>query len=530
MDIDITLHRLLVQWLYARYSINRFVLQYLRIFSLTLFFIISFGGSIALCQPSEVIHHKTQFRGVWIATVRNLDWPSEPGLSVRRMKKEFVKQLDMLRELGMNAVIVQIRPVGDALYPSRLEPWSEFLTGVQGKAPPGSFDPLTFMIEETHKRCMEFHAWFNPYRGIRNMKSAVISKDHVYYQHPEWFVQYGDHVYFDPGMTPARIFVENVIADVVTRYDIDAVHFDDYYYPYRIEGQEFPDSMSFSLYGNDFPTDKKEDWRRENINLLVSELFDTINQIKPWVHFGISPFGVWRNKSRDPRGSETETLQTNYDDLFGDALTWLSNGWLDYIVPQCYQFMGRKIMDYRIVTRWWNDNQFGVNYYIGQGPFRLGSGDRGAQWTEGNEIDRQMQFNDSIPNLLGSVFFRSLTFQENPLGVNDSLRTKYYRYPALAPPSHHDTGRKNDIHITGVKRKIRPGKVKLKWETDATEKVRYFVIYRSSNSELAENILAITSKSRISISRKIDFDPDELFISAVNIYRIEGNVFSVLVD
>ncbi|RLD17759.1 MAG: hypothetical protein DRI69_11620, partial [Bacteroidetes bacterium] len=294
-----------------------------------------------------------------------------------------------------------------------------------------------------------------------------------------------------------------------------------------LEGQEFPDSVSFSLYGKDFTPEKREDWRRENINLLVSELFDTINQLKPWVHFGISPFGVWRNKSRDPRGSNTQTLQTNHDDLFGDAMTWLRNGWLDYITPQCYQYMGRKIMDYRIVTQWWNDNHFGVNYYIGQGPFRLGVDSRGAQWNDGNEIDRQMQFNDSVPNLLGSAFFRSQTFRDNPLGVSDSLRTKYYKYPALAPPSHHDNDRINNINISDIKLKVRSGKVKLKWETDGAEEMRYYVIYRSGDQEHPEGILTLSSKSRLKIDRNIDFNPDALHISAVDKYRIESKAFPV---
>jgi uncharacterized lipoprotein YddW (UPF0748 family) len=265
------------------------------------------------------------------------------------MKKEFIAQLDLLHELGINAVVVQVRPSADAMYESAFEPWSEFLTGTQGKAPRRNWDPLSFMIEESHERCMEFHAWFNPYRGVRFVETAVVAKEHIYFQHPDWFVQYGDHGYFDPGVPAARKFVERVIADVVTRYDIDGVHFDDYYYPYRIAGEVFPDSASFAKYGGTYPLDQKDDWRRENINMLVRELHDTINALKPWVHFGISPFGVWRNKSNDPRGSDTNTSQTNYDDLFGDAVKWMEEGWLDYIVPQCYQYLGRDIMDYRVV-------------------------------------------------------------------------------------------------------------------------------------------------------------------------------------
>jgi len=484
-----------------------------------------FTGQIPSSAQNEtrLIHHKRQFRGVWIATVRNLDWPSKPGLSVRRLQKQYIKQLRRLKEIGMNAVIVQIRPTADTFYPSELEPWSEFLTGVQGKAPKSSFDPLEFMIEETHKRSMEFHAWFNPYRAIRNLEEARIAPSHIYNQNPQWFVQYGKDTYFDPGIVPARKFVEKVIADVVSRYDVDAVHFDDYYYPYTLEGIEFPDSLSFSKYHGKFTEENKGDWRRENINLLVKELYDTINHIKPWVHFGISPFGVWRNKSQDPEGSDTHTLQTNYDNLYGDAITWLRNGWLDYILPQCYQFLGRPIMDYRVVTRWWNDHNFGVNFYIGQGPFRLGNPERGVEWTQGNEIDRQLYFNDSIPNLLGTAYFRSQTFMDNPLGVNDSLKNKFYKYPAIPPASHHDATKTCDLKITSVDYQLKKKKITIRWQADFPEQVRYYVIYKNNETNDPENIVAVTSNNSIILKLKsLDVDPSNLNITIVDRYRKEN--------
>lgn len=480
-------------------------------------------GNIIAQSNDEVKHYKRQFRGVWIATVRNLDWPSRPGLSVRKQKKEYVKQLDLLKDLGMNAVIVQVRPIADAFYPSEYEPWSEFLTGEQGKPPAASFDPLEFMIDEAHKRAMEFHAWFNPYRAARINPEIVLSPDHIYYQHRDWFVEYGKDLYFDPGIVPARKFVEKVIADVVTRYDIDAVHFDDYYYPYRLEGIAFPDSLSFSKYPRAFTQETKEDWRRDNINLLVHELYDTINYIKPWVHFGISTFGVWRNKSRDPDGSDTHTLQTNYDDLYGDALKWLRNGWQDYILPQCYQYMGRPIMDYRIVSQWWSEHNYGTNYYIGQGPFRLGNADRGERWTEGNEITRQLRYNDSIPNLLGSAYFRSQTFMDNPLGINDSLKSVFYKYPAIAPASHHDFSRTFDVNINTVIKKFSKKKIVLNWDVDRPKQVRYYVIYRSGNIDDPENIIAVTTESSISLKKRLlTMEPDDLMITAFDKYRIES--------
>jgi len=475
-------------------------------------FLIQF--TITAQDNPDVIFHKRQFRGVWIATVRNLDWPSKTGLKSRQLKKEYIKQIEKLKDLGMNAVIVQVRPIADAFYPSKYEPWSEFLTGKQGKAPTPYFDPLEFMIKETHKRAMEFHAWFNPYRAARSNMEAYISPNHVIFKHPEWFVKYGKDIYFDPGMEPARKFVEKVIIDVVTRYDIDAVHFDDYYYPYRLKGKEFPDSLSFSMYHRGFTIENKDDWRRGNINLLVKELYTKINHIKPWVHFGISPFGVWRNKSQDPDGSDTQTLQTNYDDLYGDARTWLQNGWLDYILPQCYQYLGRDIMDYRVVTKWWSNHNFGVNFYIGQGPFKLGVIKRGLPWTKRNEIERQLYFNDSIPNLLGSTYFRAETFTDNPLGVNEIIKNKFYKYPALPLVSHHDAERIFDIKIN-AEYKITKNNIILKWNVNSPEQVRYYVIYKSSNITNSRNIIKVTTETELSIKRKsLAVEPETLTIKS----------------
>ena len=497
-----------------------------------LLFLVIIQYPLSAQRPAErVLNQKRQFRGVWIATVRNLDWPSKPGLNVRKMKKEYIQLLDKLKEIGMNAVVVQVRPVADAFYPSAYEPWSEFITGEQGKAPSLFFDPLEFMIEEAHVRCLEFHAWFNPYRAVRDIESFKLAPGHVYLNHPEWFVQYGRDTYFDPGMVPARKFVEKVIADVVSRYDIDAVHFDDYYYPYTLEGVEFPDSLSFSMYKGDFTGESIGDWRRENVNTLVRELYDTINYLKPWVHFGISPFGVWRNKADDPRGSETSTLQTNYDNLYGDALTWLKNGWLDYIVPQCYQYLGRPIMDYRVVAKWWSDNSYGANLYIGQGPFRLGTTDRGDPWAEGNEIARQLYFNDSIPNLQGSVYFRAKTFVDNPLGVNDTLKNYFYKFPALPPSSHLNAGQNNQLTFSGMDYTEKKKTITLTWETDFPEQARYYVVYNSPDINDPKNIVAITSETRLKLKKNDESPPlESLYLTVIDLYRKESQAYGFVIE
>ncbi len=483
----------------------------------------------AFAQNPEISHHhKRQFRAAWMATVRNLDWPSKPGLSNRRLKKEYIKQLDQLHDLGMNAVIVQIRPSGDALYPTTLAPWSEFLSGKQGEAPANSFDPVAFMIEEAHQRSMEFHAWFNPYRGIRNYQQAMLATNHIYHQHPEWFVFYGKDAYIDPGMIPARKYLVQIIAEVVGRYDIDAVHFDDYYYPYRLKGLEFPDSLSFAQYGAGYNAESKGDWRRENVNQLVEELYDTINHLKPWVQFGISPFGVWRNKSRDARGSDTQTKQTNYDDLYGDALTWLQNGWLDYIIPQSYEYLGRDIMDYRVVARWWEENRFGINYYIGQSPYRLDDPNRGKPWVNGNEIVRQLYFNDSIPGLQGSAFFRSTTFLDNPLGLNDSIRNRFYKFPALPPVSSHDRDRDCEVKITKVEYHLKKKKMLLGLQVDNPDFARFYVLYKNSDITKPEHILLITSQTELRVKLRPDLDLSQMYITVVDRYRHESSPYKIV--
>jgi uncharacterized lipoprotein YddW (UPF0748 family) len=270
-----------------------------------------------------------EFRGVWVASVDNIDWPSSKNLSVEAQKAEFIKLLDMHQQNGMNAIIVQIRPAGDALYPSQLEPWSEFLTGKQGQPPVPYYDPLTFMVKETHIRGMEFHAWLNPYRAVFNMQRSSVAATHLTKLHPEWFLVYGDKKYFNPALPEVRQHTARVVKDIVTRYDIDAIHMDDYFYPYRITGKEFPDQQSFAQYGKGMD---KENWRRSNCDSIIKLLYQTIRTANPRVKFGISPFGVWRNKSQDPMGSETKAGQTNYDDLYADILLWMNKGWIDYVV------------------------------------------------------------------------------------------------------------------------------------------------------------------------------------------------------
>ncbi len=369
-----------------------------------------------------------EFRGVWVASVENIDWPSKKTLTVAQQKEEYINLLNMHQANGMNAVVVQIRPAGDALYPSQYEPWSEYLTGKQGLPPVPYYDPLEFMILETHKRGMEFHAWINPYRAVFNISKSSIAPTHITKLHPEWFVVYGDKKYFNPGIPEVREHTLRVIKDIVARYDIDAIHMDDYFYPYRISGKEFPDQKTFEQYGGEL---KKDDWRRSNCDSVIVQLYRTIRSTNPRVKFGISPFGVWRNKSQDPMGSDTKAGQTNYDDLYADILLWLDKGWIDYVTPQLYWERGHKLADYDVLLKWWNNYGYGKHIYIGQGIYRAGSNEA---WKKKDELPSQIQELRKYNTTQGSIYFNSKAFERNPNGWNDSLKNNYYKYPALVPP------------------------------------------------------------------------------------------------
>lgn len=383
-----------------------------------------------LLTTSSIAQPKYEFRGVWVATVDNIDWPSEKYLSSDSQKHEFTKLLDMHQRNGMNAIIAQIRPATDAFYPSQYEPWSEWLTGTQGKPPAPYYDPLEFMITETHKRGMEFHAWINPYRAEFNIYNSSISPTHITRLHPEWFLNYGTIKLFDPGNKDVQKYVTNVVKDVVMRYDVDAIHFDDYFYPYRIAGKEFPDTASFAKYGNGL---SKDDWRRSNVDSIIYALSKVIKHENKYCKFGVSPFGVWRNIDKDAEGSNTKAGQTNYDDLYADILLWLKSKWIDYVVPQLYWEFSQPKVPFATLISWWANHTYGRQMYIGHGVYRAFEG-KSSAWKNPNELPNQIKKLREYPQLQGSVYFSSKTFNRNPNGWNDSLRNNYYKYPALIPP------------------------------------------------------------------------------------------------
>lgn len=442
-----------------------------------------------------------EFRAVWVATVANIDWPSKKGLSVEEQKAEFIKLADMHHKNGMNALIVQVRPAADAFYNSDLEPWSEYLMGEQGKAPTPTYDPLKFMIEETHKRCMEFHAWFNPYRVVVDSKNKNLSENHICNKHPEWLLKYGNREYFDPGIPAARDFTVKVIKDVVKRYDVDAIHFDDYFYPYKIWKKEFPDTASFAKYKGEYTKETKDDWRRNNVNTIIKMLNDTIKSVKPYVKFGISPFGVWRNKDKDPKGSATKAGQTNYDDLYADVLLWLKEGWIDYILPQVYWHIGKKVADYKIITDWWCNNHFNKHLYIGHGVYRMDKKSKTKAWRKKDEIIKQIELNREKPEILGSAYFSSKTFFKNPRKINKRLKKRVYKYAALVPPMPELDDKAPDSP-EGIKVKTESGKKVISWnkQNDAW----YYVVYKLKKGEepSAKNIIGVVKNNKIDIAKR----------------------------
>lgn len=453
-----------------------------------------------------------EFRGVWIATVENIDWPSSKYLSTAQQKKEFIDLLDLFKSLNFNAIIFQIRPSADAFYNSKYEPWSSYLTGTNDKEPLPYYDPLAFIIDETHKRGMEFHAWLNPYRAIVNYKKYQSNPFRLTYEKSEWFVNYGKNKYFNPGLPKVRKYTNKVIADIVQNYDIDAIHFDDYFYPYKIKDEKFPDKDAFKKYGGDYYPNNIDDWRRENVNIIIEELYTTIKTIKPWVQFGISPFGVWRNKSIDPAGSDTHAGQTNYDDLYADILLWLKNGWLDYVLPQAYWHIGHKRADYKNIVNWWADNNYHTNLYIGQGMYRLGDKKENRYWKkkEPNEIEKQLDLNNSISQIQGSVFFSAKSFLKNPLEINNLLRTKYYQNPILPPSTNHKV-KYIPEPVFNIKVKKNKNKTyRLSWESipeNKEKKAIKFVVYKFRKDEKIDienksNIIALTGNKYFDIKKK----------------------------
>lgn len=367
---------------------------------------------------------KREFRGAWIQCVNG----QFQGMSAQQMQQMLTRQLDYLQDAGINAVIFQVRAEADALYRSSFEPWSRFLTGVQGKAPSPRWDPLQFMIDACHERGMELHAWINPYRA-KTKGTAALSPNHPYNKFPERFIEYDGQLYFDPGLPENRKYICMIVRDIVSRYDVDAIHMDDYFYPYPNPAVKFRDDPSFAQYGRGYAN--KADWRRDNVNVLIKEIHQTVRACKPWVKFGVSPFGIYRNQKNDPNGSATNGLQ-NYDDLYADVLMWVNNGWVDYNIPQIYWEMGHKAADYTTLVRWWAKNSAHRPLFIGQDVMRTVKA-RDLQSPSIHQMAAKMRLQRSFSTIQGSCQWYSTALVQNPGNYGTMLKQEYHRYPALMP-------------------------------------------------------------------------------------------------
>jgi uncharacterized lipoprotein YddW (UPF0748 family) len=376
---------------------------------------------LSACRSTDIV--PTEFRAVWVATVANIDWPAKPNLPIQRQKQAFITILNQLQKMHMNALIVQIKPTADAFYPSRYWPWSQYLTGTQGRYP--GYDPLAFMLAETHKRHIEFHAWFNPYRISTHDRLNQLATNNPARQHSSWVVRYGGQLYFDPGIPDVRHFIVRSIGEIVRNYAIDAIQFDDQFYPYPLAQQDFPDNMTYQTYGK-LHFSQKADWRRNNVNLLVQDVSRTIKQIKPRVQFGISPFGVWRNKAVDPTGSPTHTKVTDYNSLYADTRIWIRRGWLDYIAPQIYWNIGFAPAAYDQLVPWWVNEVAGTNVrlYIGHAVYKIGTVP--GPWSHPEEMPDQLKFNRQFKAVYGNIFFSMKDLFANRLGFTDRLINDIY--------------------------------------------------------------------------------------------------------
>lgn len=456
----------------------------LRVF-LSLFLIV-FMVSAGYSQTS-----KREFRGAWIQCVNG----QFQGMSKDKMQSTLKYQLDELQKDGVNAIIFQVRPECDALYVSDIEPWSRFLTGRQGTNP--GWDPLQWMIDESHKRGMELHAWINPYRA-KTKNTFEMANNHIAIKHPDYVFAYDGQLILNPGMPECRDYICNVVRDIVSRYDVDGLHIDDYFYPYPVKGQKIPDADIYNKNNNGISN--INDWRRDNVNVFVKQLGETIHEVKPWVKFGVSPFGIYRNKKNDAQlGSETNGLQ-NYDDLYADVLMWVNNGWIDYCVPQLYWEIGHKAADYKTLIKWWNKYASNRLLFIGEDIERTVK-NADPDNPKINQMSAKRRLHSEMPNVQGTVLWYAKAAVDNVGNYGMALRNGYWKYPALQPLMPFIDG-KSPKKVRSVKAMEIDGKKILFWTAPKgkgwqNEAVKY-VVYRFDASEKVDiskssNIVAITT-------------------------------------
>ena len=464
-------------------------------------FLIAMTLSIAQTQPQAP---KREFRGAWMHIIGQSQYAA---MTPQQTQAYLRHQLNSLQEAGCNAVIWQIRPQADAAYPSSLEPWSRYISGTAGVAPSPAWDPLRFMITEAHSRGMELHAWINPYR-VTASKGEMPAPGHIYYRHPEWFLAYADgKIYFDPGLPQSRDFICQVVTDIITRYDVDAIHMDDYFYPYPVEGVDFPDDASYTAYGAGL---ERGDWRRHNVDLLIEQLHHTIAAIKPWVRLGISPFGVWRNIKSDPDGSRTDALQC-YDALYADCIKWTRLGWVDYMVPQLYWELEHRRAPALELSNWWSRHAYDRHMYYGLSVHNLMTHHDIPDSLCPTQLGHRLRLQRSLSGVHGVTWWPGYTVVQNFHGVADSLRTSLMSTPALIPP-YTWLDSVPPTPVSNLRYRHIAGRAVLTWDsghtTDEMQRAVRFVVYRFRASEPVDSdnpaaIIAVTPSNTLTLPEDV---------------------------
>ncbi len=412
---------------------------------------------------------KRELRGVWVATVQNIDWPSPHNYDGAKQKSEFIDLLNSHQKTGINALFVQIRTASDALYAKSAEPWTTYLSGKQGQAPSPYYDPLEFMIDQTHARGMEFHAWLNLNRASMSSRS-LLSSEHVARKHPEWLLSYNGQLLFDFGIPAVRHYIAGLVRNIIVNYDVDGIHFDDYFYPYPDPKSTLKDEDTYLKYRH--AGESKADWRRRNTSALIQEISETIRKTNPKIKFGISPFGIWRHKTSDPvNGMPTVRGLQSYDDLYADTDHWLKQGWLDYIAPQLYWDTSHRVAPFKPLADWWNAHSYGKPVYFGMASYHLGD-----VWTN-KEMKKQVEISRSMSNGQGLIFYSSTSLTKNTKAFRDTLRRNYFAHTALLPTSPW-----LDSIAPHAPAQVFLANKKLKWqageESDDGDPVAYYVVYR----------------------------------------------------
>lgn len=463
-----------------------------------------------------------EFRGVWVATVANIDWPTKPGLSTQQQQDELIKILDRCKEMNFNAVVLQIRPTADALYASELEPWSYYLTGEMGKAPDPYYDPLAFAVEAAHERGLELHTWFNPYRALHPNNKGKVADNHISKTHPEVVHKYGPYLWMDPAEPLVQQHSLDVIMDVVNRYDIDGVHMDDYFYPYIVKDDagndvDFPDDRAWAAYQDAGGKLSRSDWRRKAVDDFIKRLYKSVKKAKPHVQVGLSPFGIWK-----PGFPEQIKGFNQYEGLYADAKLWLNKGWIDYFTPQLYWEIAKPDQSFTALLGWWaKENDKGRHVWPGIAPYRTGS------TFDENEVQYQIKWSRIItPDSPGTVHFSMKSYMGEDVSLDEQIMKTVYGKPALAPASPWLGKKRPDAPIAYIAGD-EDGLVTVKAEPKSLAGLRCWVVQVQQGGTWSYDIIPATqATAEIKLTNE-DASADRVVVSAVSRTGVQSKVQAI---